>query len=614
MGFREVYKALQEIFPQIDSRVLRAVAIEHSKDADAAIDAVLVEIIPFFTERSRQSCHSSGSISVHESSKVLVDAIPTAGIGGLQQSFLHANDGHNEPFSDTHGGYHAGDDRVPGLKSSEKCEKSSITISTDVFCHVEPVTVIDKSGENYNHVEVLADLEREEMISAGKCPESNVETVSNQSSCHTLRTLDDMVVGVNQNMNLVPDLEEFDGPLGSDSNVAIHKENCQGKSSADGKSFEVYNFADSFTDLTLSPSESSVQLVVVPDVQENNVEKLDVCLLTDATSKIEATNEMVGTEDGSTLNASVSQSGQICVIDLLEDVITDAGNNKKTLFSAMESVISMMKEVELKEKAAAQAKMEAAKGGADILGSIEELRQMVQRANEANDMHAGEVYGEKAILSTELKVLQSRVLSLSDERDKSLGTLHEMRQTLEMQLAAAENVIKSAEQEKVERENSARKALANQELVMEKVVQESKKLKQQAEENAKLREFLVDRGRVVDILQGEIAVIRQDVRLLKEKFDECVPFSKSLSSSQTSFILASPSSSLKTLVPDQVEPVPDKINSLDNPKKRDAEPCSDEQMSEKEATKDDSKERVDEGWEIFDNHDIDMSVYMLSTG
>ncbi|KAL2507730.1 hypothetical protein Fot_31377 [Forsythia ovata] len=614
MGFREVYKALQEIFPQIDSRVLRAVSIEHSKDADAAIDTVLGEIIPFFTERSRQGCHSSGSISVGESSKVLVDAIPTAGIGGLQQSFHDANDGHIEPFYDTHGGYHAGDGRVPGLKSLEKCEKSSIRISTDVFRHVEPVPVIDRSGENYNHVEISADLEREEMISAGKCPESSVETVSNQSPCHTLRTLDDVVVGVNQNMNLVPDLKEFDGPLGSDSNVAIHKENCQGKSCADGKSFEVYSFVDSSTDLTLSPSGSSVQLVVVPDVQESNVEKLDVCLLTDATSKIEATNEMVGTEDGSTLNASVSRSGQICVIDLLEDVIADAGNNKKTLFSAMESVISMMKEVELKEKTAAQAKMEAAKGGADILDSIEELRQMVQRANEANDMHAGEVYGEKSILSTELKELQSRVLSLSDERDNSLGTLHEMRQTLEMRLAAAENVIKSAEQEKVERENSARKALANQELVMEKVVQESKKLKQQAEENAKLREFLVDRGRVVDILQGEIAVIRQDVRLLKENFDECVPFSKSLSSSQTSFILASSSSSLKTLVPDQVEPVPDKIDSLENPKKRDPEPCSDEQMSEKEATKDDSEERVDEGWEIFDNRDIDMSVYMLSTG
>ncbi|CAI9761428.1 unnamed protein product [Fraxinus pennsylvanica] len=605
MGFNEVYKVLQEIFPQIDSRVLRAVAIEHSKDADAAIDAVLEEIIPFFTERSRQSCQSGGSMNVGEPSK---DFIPTAGIGRLQQSFHEANDGQNKPFQDINSGNQEVDGRIPGLKLSGKCEKSSAGISADVFHHVERVTVIDKSGTNYKQTKTSADLEREEMISAGKCPESSIETESNHSPCQTRRTLEGMDVGVSQNMNLVPDLEEFDGSLGNGSNVAIHKENRQGKSCADGKSFEVDSFMElpSFQDLTLSPSGSNEQLVVVPDVQECDVEKLDICLSTDATPMKEATDEMVGIGDESTLNASVSRSGQICVIDLLEDVIADARNNKKTLFSAMESVISKMKEVELKEKNAEQAKMEAAKGRSDVLDRVEELRQMVQRAKEANDMHAGEVYGEKAILSTELKELQSRVLSLSDERDKSLAILHEIRKTLEMRLAAAEDVIKSVEQEKREKENSARKALSNQELVMETVVQESKKLKQQAEQNAKLREFLVDRGRVVDILQGEIAVIHQDLRLLKEKFEDRVPFSKSLSSSQTSFILASSSSSFETLVPDHVEPVPDQFDSLENPVKSDSEPCFDEQMSENEATRDNRKERIDEGWEIFDNRDVDM--------
>ena len=40
--------------------------------------------------------------------------------------------------------------------------------------------------------------------------------------------------------------------------------------------------------------------------------------------------------------------------------------------------------------------------------------------------HAGEVYGEKAILATEVRELQSRLLCLSDERDKSLATLDEV--------------------------------------------------------------------------------------------------------------------------------------------------------------------------------------------
>lgn len=49
---------------QIDARALRAVAIEHSKDADAAVEAVLLEIIPFFSERSRPSTPSTGNTTV----------------------------------------------------------------------------------------------------------------------------------------------------------------------------------------------------------------------------------------------------------------------------------------------------------------------------------------------------------------------------------------------------------------------------------------------------------------------------------------------------------------------------------------------------------------------
>lgn len=96
--------------------------------------------------------------------------------------------------------------------------------------------------------------------------------------------------------------------------------------------------------------------------------------------------------------------------------------------------------------------------------------------------------------------------------------------------------------------------------------------------------------------------------MLKEKFDDHVLFSKFLSSSQTSSILASSSSSFETLVPDQVEPVPAQVDSLENPGKSDPEHCFDEQISENKATRDNRKEHIviDEGWEIFDNHDIDM--------
>ena len=59
---------------------------------------------------------------------------------------------------------------------------------------------------------------------------------------------------------------------------------------------------------------------------------------------------------------------------------------QKALFSSMDSVISLMREVELQEEAAQQAKEEAVRGGLDILGRVQDLKQMLQHAKDANSM------------------------------------------------------------------------------------------------------------------------------------------------------------------------------------------------------------------------------------
>lgn len=59
---------------------------------------------------------------------------------------------------------------------------------------------------------------------------------------------------------------------------------------------------------------------------------------------------------------------------------------QKTLLSAMERVINMMREVEFQEKAAEQARAEACQGGLDILVRVEEMKQMLAHAKEANNM------------------------------------------------------------------------------------------------------------------------------------------------------------------------------------------------------------------------------------
>ncbi|KAM1007686.1 hypothetical protein ACFX2A_004310 [Malus domestica] len=109
--------------------------------------------------------------------------------------------------------------------------------------------------------------------------------------------------------------------------------------------------------------------------------------------------------------------------------VQSPGTPPKTLFSAMELVISMMREVEVQEKAVDIVQEEASRGGLDIMVKVEELKQMLAHAKDANVMHAGKVFGEKAILATEVRELQSRLLNLSDERDKSLAILNEVDST-----------------------------------------------------------------------------------------------------------------------------------------------------------------------------------------
>ncbi|KAK1428254.1 hypothetical protein QVD17_17084 [Tagetes erecta] len=257
--------------------------------------------------------------------------------------------------------------------------------------------------------------------------------------------------------------------------------------------------------------------------------------------------EFVDSEDDSGMGPVLTRSEEKCTTEFLEEIIEDAKNNKKSLVLAMSSVVDLMREVESKEKAADQAKEEANQSCSDILAKVDEVKQALLRAKEANDMHAGEVNAEKAILTTELKELQLRLFTLADERNRSLGILDEMRKALEIRLAAALAEIAAAEERKIENERSAREALLYQESQMEKVVEESKKLKLEAEENSKLQDFLMDRGRAIDILQGEIYVKCQDVLLLKEKFDKRIPLSRSLSSSQTSSVLASSGLSFRSV-------------------------------------------------------------------
>ncbi|KAI3773094.1 hypothetical protein L6452_04293 [Arctium lappa] len=242
--------------------------------------------------------------------------------------------------------------------------------------------------------------------------------------------------------------------------------------------------------------------------------------------------EMVNHEDDSTL---IISSPQICSSQLVDFAIEEARNNKKTLISEMDSVIGFMREVECEEKAAELAKDEAAKSSLQVLAMVDELKQAQQLAKETNAMYAREVYAQKAVLATELEELQLRVSCLLDDEDISLAVLDEMRRALETRLASALIKKELADKEKLENEKSFREALAYQESEMAEVVEESYRLKQEASENSKLQEFLIDRGHVVDMLNGEIS---DKCRVLRKEIDFVIPqigSSSSLTASRTSY-------------------------------------------------------------------------------
>lgn len=599
MGFSSVYKVLREVFPQVDVRLLKAAAIEHSKDANIAVEFILSDVLPSISKQSipadtpigsrehSDECQEQGLLPKHQpgveeanagscSKFGLVQAEGTATIhvqsGILADSSLLDEDLPNSSLSSKLYDANGYLDKMHGNTNSEECD--DLHTFERINVKNKPVQMSQSSS-----VTLFQDINDD---SNKLHPRLELFNGSDSSKCDT----------VNHEKGHLPDslgwrlepeinLDQFlhlSSASGSrspcyDSNADLgHSSGAMApefKTNSDGTDhLECLGSIDDALPLAnsmvletschvhghvLDALESTGPSEYYSGITATEIEKPKSIVSVDTLHEEDkSSGEVIDAGEEATLSHSVTRSGQACRIDLLENLMEEANNSKKTLFLDVESIIELMHEVERQEKAAEQARKEALGGGVNILARVEEMKQMLQHAKGANDMHAGEVYGEKAILATEARELQGRLLSLSEERDTSLAILNEMRLALEARLAAAAEEKEAAEQEKVEKENSAQNALAEQECIMDRVVKESKMLQQEAEENSKLREFLIERGRLVDTLQGEIAVICQDVRLLKEKFDKRVPLSESLSSSQTSRILASSSSSLKSMASNRV--------------------------------------------------------------
>ncbi|KAK9733545.1 hypothetical protein RND81_04G074500 [Saponaria officinalis] len=511
MGFKSVYQTLRELFPQVDIRLLKAVAIEHSKDPDSAVEYILTEVLP---------CTGDGANP------------PTSAVAnnGKTVETCNASSSKLESIS--------GNCAIPSSQNDGHNFEDNSLAFYDASDSNDHVSGNSKTALNVGLGEAVDDLDGTVSVPSQDRKADLCDNRTGDASSPSVTVEDgttDLSLGNAQNIQ--QDLNNGSLPCDLElSNVSdsLNEQPSEYCNSAEGSVLTECAIKDQTT--------SAASLIPQPEEAENGFNSF---LDSEFNHEFPET-DAVGAESETLLSTIMTRSGQICRVDLLEDIIEEAKNYKDTVCSAMESVVSLMEEVELQEKEAEQAKVASTRGGLDILEKVEEIKKMLIHAKEANDMHAGEVYGEKSILATEVKELQARLLGLTDEKERSLSMLDEMRKSIEQRLATVEEQKRAAEKELFDKQEIAQRALTEQELVMDKVVQESKLLQQEADENAKLRDFLVEKGRVVDVLQGEISVICQDVKLLKENFDNRLPLNKSLSLDQTSSRLQSSTSSVKS--------------------------------------------------------------------
>ncbi|VAH19136.1 unnamed protein product [Triticum turgidum subsp. durum] len=624
-----VFRSLRELFPQVDPRMLKAVAIEHHKDADSAVVAVLDEVMPSMIGSVEvSSVHQEAAVSKDEFFRRLTvnhnaretGSSSSAGPVGISSAHHEPAEFTKDLFRNLSANHTVGE---TGTSSSAVMLMNGVKSGSDIHVdeakgNVDFAITTDVQENVVGELDVTSSLQlMNGQLDFPSCsvPALNdkhcdlaVQDFLNACNGRSLWSeyIDESLLGKNGNdsINLnVAQVHAHDvditGPFGESISDAEHQQrtmtledflkSCYSDHSANQvgnggslsseyivQSLMMENGSNSINlnvaqvqeqdfDITVpvgdcisqdnplklpchhadvdnsfcSKTSTGVPECVVspkfpstekdtlapaldfpiPDTQESFVGSGGVLVQMDNNCADVDYNSEDRVEHGDTFLSSSSEllpdlnsnhfasmasthSSHSVSIESLADSIADAKNKKNDLLPSLELVTKMIEDVELLEEKAKVAKRESSISGTSILTKVEELKEMLNHAKEANDMHAGEVFGERSILTTEARELQSRLQRLSDERNSYLVVIEEIRQTLEERLVAAQQEYEAAVKEKDEKEASAQALLSEQEKEMNSIVEESRKLQKEAEENLKLKEFLVERGRIVDTLQS----------------------------------------------------------------------------------------------------------------
>ncbi|XP_051225518.1 uncharacterized protein [Lolium perenne] len=197
--------------------------------------------------------------------------------------------------------------------------------------------------------------------------------------------------------------------------------------------------------------------------------------------------------------------------------ISDTTKSKELLTSLYESTIMRMKEVELQEENSRLAKQNANKAHQNYLAMVEHFTQLIENSKESNDKQAQVVGEEKCLLVALTQDLQSRLAKLSAQRDEALATVQEIKCELDARLATSMEEEAIALEDIMQTEKVALLVRKDKESTVGSIMEESRKLQKESEENILLRGLLLDQGRLIDIMQGEISSIHANVVAMKER-------------------------------------------------------------------------------------------------
>lgn len=258
-----------------------------------------------------------------------------------QQSFHDTNDGNNEPLCDYNGHdeeggniledgmqtkigvptlvEHEGEGNSAELTLSESVLENSIEMNINVHSHDEADQLINAKA----HQIVSGEPKTSETDSDDKYLESSIKNACDEIPSHSLGISQVEDNGTSHNLNLVHGMVES-SHLGTEFSSSTDKQGDLGKSYEDGNYSVVEPTRLTSHDLKTNCLESDPQL----NKSGSGLEELYVSLPESTASKMET-----ATEDESTLNASLSQSSQNNIIDVLEEIIADARNNKVSVVS-----------------------------------------------------------------------------------------------------------------------------------------------------------------------------------------------------------------------------------------------------------------------------------------